>query len=329
MSQNAYPTTPVPDVTVTGSVGALNATLELNCQGLSSAGIEISGTFLGTITFQYTIDGTNWRQANMYPIENGPLTTVLPGTGAPQNYEARLEIGEFAKARVIMTAYTSGSVTVVWLGSTRGGFVKANSYVSDWVTGQGLRVNPNWATDGQTMPLANGGGAAIVQSFNALFNGATYDQLRDSSKTGAADTAEQFMPVAEDSPNGVYATANKPLAVITYAPTAGQSFATVAANIKATPGNWKSFQASSRALTLVYFQLHDKATAPTAGNVPIFEFPINGAIAGTVTSRVVGADFFSQNGCFFVTGLSYGYSTTSGTYTAATAANHDTSYTYK
>jgi hypothetical protein len=68
-----------------------------------------------------------------------------------------------------------------------------------------------------------------------------------------------------------------------------------------------------------YFQLHNLATAPTAGLVPQLSIPVTG-----ISAAIFDEAFFGPIGMKFSVGCSYGWSTTSGTYTAATAADHDT-----
>lgn len=75
----------------------------------------------------------------------------------------------------------------------------------------------------------------------------------------------------------------------------------------------------NRNASLRYLQVSDSASPPTNGAVPAFQIPV-----GAQQAFVIGSDFFGPPpGMRFVNGLSWGYSTTSGTFTAATAADHD------
>ncbi|AKU96996.1 hypothetical protein AKJ09_03660 [Labilithrix luteola] len=72
--------------------------------------------------------------------------------------------------------------------------------------------------------------------------------------------------------------------------------------------------------TAYFLQIHDKATAPTAGGVPIWEvrLPANGD----------GAEDFGLAGLYFANGLGLAISTTAGTLTFAAATDAVAYVTY-
>ena len=73
--------------------------------------VRVSGTFVGTLTFGASIDGTNYDAAGMTPIAGGATVTTAtaPGAWVPvpsiKLYGARY-------FRLRMTAYTSGTAVV-------------------------------------------------------------------------------------------------------------------------------------------------------------------------------------------------------------------------
>lgn len=99
-----------PGVSATGSLAALNATVELVLNGAGGWAIDLRNTFTGTVTFQATIDGTNWVNAPVSPFGSGPnVATVTTATAAGAwvgNCVGAL------RARATMTAFTSGSAAV-------------------------------------------------------------------------------------------------------------------------------------------------------------------------------------------------------------------------
>jgi hypothetical protein len=97
-----------------------------------------------------------------------------------------------------------------------------------------------------------------------------------------------------------------------------RALATVSGNIKASSGALRSFKAINRNAAARYLQLFDSTSAPDSTNVPIDEFLIPAA-----SQIVIGTDFFTLQGAVFAVGVSFGFSTGSGTYTAATAGDHD------
>lgn len=97
--------------------------------------------------------------------------------------------------------------------------------------------------------------------------------------------------------------------------------ANVTKNIKAEPG-WrvKSCVLSNRNVAKRFFQLHDTATTPGASAVPVLSIPVAAS-----SDLLLDAAFFGALGLKFGNaGLAYAWSTTAGTYTAATGSEHDT-----
>lgn len=97
--------------------------------------------------------------------------------------------------------------------------------------------------------------------------------------------------------------------------------ATVTKNIKNVPGyRVRACILANRNATIRYFQLHDTATTPSAAAVPILSIPVPASSTLLVTKDLLG-EFGLK---FGTAGVAYAWSTTNGTYTAATAAEHDT-----
>lgn len=95
------------------------------------------------------------------------------------------------------------------------------------------------------------------------------------------------------------------------------------ANIKATPGSVFSAFISNANAAVRFFQLHNKASAPAAADVPLMSFPIPAGSANAPTCIAFGTDFFTDRGMAFGTGIGWAISTTYGTFTdAATATDH-------
>lgn len=76
---------------------------------------QITGTFVGTVTFQSTIDGTNWIATRALNMNSGVTATTGTIEGLFQMGVAGLGI-----VRANVTAYTSGNITVWIRGTDRG-----------------------------------------------------------------------------------------------------------------------------------------------------------------------------------------------------------------
>jgi hypothetical protein len=94
-----------------GNLTALNSQVVLDVEGQGVCVIDIRGTFVGTITFQSSVDNINWVTTNAIPLGsagNASATSTVTTTGAwlmPASGSTRI--------KAIMTLYTSGSATVV------------------------------------------------------------------------------------------------------------------------------------------------------------------------------------------------------------------------
>lgn len=93
-------------------------------------------------------------------------------------------------------------------------------------------------------------------------------------------------------------------------------------SVKASAGRLKSIRATNANAAVRYLQIHNKASAPAGGDVPLAVYPIPAGTAASPAAIELGKDFFLDNGLVLSTGIAVGISTTAATYTAATAAEH-------
>lgn len=98
-----------PDRSGSGSMGALDATVAANTTGLATVNFNITGTWVGTVRAEGTLDG-------------GATWLLLVSVGSGQSIFAtsttndifKVQCGGYSQVRMRMSAYTSGSATVVW-----------------------------------------------------------------------------------------------------------------------------------------------------------------------------------------------------------------------
>lgn len=74
--------------------------------GLETVAIQLSGTFTATVTFEATVDGTNWIALRVTPIATGTVATTATAAGI---FQADVKGLKAVRARV--SAYTNGNVT--------------------------------------------------------------------------------------------------------------------------------------------------------------------------------------------------------------------------
>jgi len=82
---------------------------------LSIVTLQTSGTFVGTVTYEATNDGTNFSTLTCYTI--GGSSGVTTATAAAL---VRCNVQGLAGIRARVSAYTSGAITVVASGTSAG-----------------------------------------------------------------------------------------------------------------------------------------------------------------------------------------------------------------
>ena len=128
--QSTLPIT-ATDTISSGTLGALSQTVVLSTVGQSSASVKITGTWVGTIIFEGSTNGTTWDSINAVAASTSqpqPTTTV--------NGLYRLTPGGLMQIRVIMSAYTSGTATI----SMRASLASAGTFFN--------QIAPTKITDG-------------------------------------------------------------------------------------------------------------------------------------------------------------------------------------
>jgi hypothetical protein len=83
-------------------------TLPVVCTGQSFVGFGVSNTFVGTVQFEGSNDGLTWFPLSLTPFASG---TAVSSTTATGNWFA--PVTNLAQVRARLSAYTSGSVTVI------------------------------------------------------------------------------------------------------------------------------------------------------------------------------------------------------------------------
>jgi hypothetical protein len=119
---------PIPmfqDYTGTGSISALNQFTLLQVNGISSIIINIIGTWVGTLTFQYTVDGITWLSAT------GQITTGTFVSTTAANGTFRFSAGSYRQFRVVATAWTSGQATIYYNASAGINLITSQSIITD------------------------------------------------------------------------------------------------------------------------------------------------------------------------------------------------------
>lgn len=80
--------------------------------GYSAIGAQVTGTFVGTVTWEVTVDGSTWVGILLAPPSTGTgaLTATAPGVFTAS-------VAGLTQFRARVSAYTSGAITVTALAT--------------------------------------------------------------------------------------------------------------------------------------------------------------------------------------------------------------------
>lgn len=105
----------IQPASASGSLDTVDETATLNLLGFPGAAIQISGTWVGTVTFEVSIDGTTYAAANFTPPNSTTAATSATGNGI---WAGSVVGYKYLRAR--FSTATSGTA-VVSLRATLGG----------------------------------------------------------------------------------------------------------------------------------------------------------------------------------------------------------------
>jgi hypothetical protein len=181
-----------PDTSAAISITA-NATSSGSITGLTGSGvamIQLTGTFTATVQVQLTTDGTNWVNiTGSNSITNAVTGAYLASGNLTAVGMYMVDVSGSTGVRVITTAYTSGTVT----GTNR---VVPGVGGSTAISGIPLVAQSGTWTVGVTgYPTAAASADALanptvtqIGSAGLVFNGTTWDRIREATADGAAAT---------------------------------------------------------------------------------------------------------------------------------------------
>jgi len=133
--------TPFVNREATGSLVALNQAVTVDTQGCGNVGVQITGTFVGTVVFEGTVDGTNWGAFTLYQIGSLPL----PVQSASTPVIGRFVCAGMKQMRVRCSAFTSGAI-VVTLDASAGSTVTRSAIIQSIAASVGNSSTANLAS---------------------------------------------------------------------------------------------------------------------------------------------------------------------------------------
>lgn len=314
--------------------------------GYSYAGAGPALTLTADL-YLYDEESAVWYQVNATPVQLLPGKLGTFDLVSPSAPKPATSSGGGVDACIVVTA-AGGDPNGIYTFALAADLAAAGASVAAASGGGGgggggvaaaladADANPTTTRQGANNLVFNGttwdrlrGWAAGLASKTATFTGflvnvpfARYVAARPVLATGEAAHAmantrgdlaieEQFIPLAEDNTNGVYWEHAAPIAAATNALLWDDTVALAASkSVKATPGRLYAIHGSNRDAAERFIQIFDKASAPSAADVPVMTIPVPAA-----TSFSWSQPF----GRVFTLGISWGISTTLNTFTSAGA----------
>lgn len=95
------------DATVTANVAGADQATTLNLNGFGTAAVQVTGTWTATLTFEATVDGTNWFTINVFKVSDFSAVTTTAANG-----QWMTGVAGYRSVQVRASAYTSGTAVV-------------------------------------------------------------------------------------------------------------------------------------------------------------------------------------------------------------------------
>jgi len=95
---------------------AADEAARLDVRGYGAVGIQLTGTWVGTVTFEATIDGVTWVALNMVPSNSATAASTSTANGA-----WTANVAGYTTVRARFSTATSGTVQVYLQGTVSAG----------------------------------------------------------------------------------------------------------------------------------------------------------------------------------------------------------------
>lgn len=95
--------------TLQNAAAATGVGVAVDMKGQSRLTVHVTGTFVGTVSFEGTIDDANWFAVGLKTAADGAAVTSATAAGA---FKLPADGPELSQFRANVTAYTSGAITV-------------------------------------------------------------------------------------------------------------------------------------------------------------------------------------------------------------------------
>jgi hypothetical protein len=282
----------VPDLSGTGTIAALNGSVALSTQGRSNVAVNVTGTWVATLTIQATVDGTTWFAVDGLINSTGIDTTTLTS-----NNQVLINCGGYSQIRLTATSYTSGTASIAYdagiganivnvynpTASALNAQVVGNVASGSADSGNGVKVSAVAVTNIAGLPSVSSGNRVDNQ---ADLNGRLYvtNAPQDGAKTTYSATATGLVPGS--TPTDIFTitgSSTKTIRVTDIKITATQATVAAIIDILLVKRSAANSGGTSTAATAVS---HDSSSA--AATATVLAYTANptslGAAVGTIRS---------------------------------------------
>ena len=170
-----------PSLSGRSSLAALNTAVTVPLTGIGALSFSVTGTWVGTLSPQYSLDGLAWTA-------DTPLNNVTGGLVATTTVNGAFTsaVASYKFYRIIATAWTSGTASIVYNGSASSNFVVSQSLITD-----GLGAGPVAVKAASTPAVAADPSLVVALSPSSPLPGLAPTTLwvTATAATGAAATA--------------------------------------------------------------------------------------------------------------------------------------------
>jgi len=187
----AFSPTDFVDVTASISIAA-NATSSGACTSLGGAAtftVQLTGTFVGTVQMQVTRDGSTWvNLTGSNQVQNAGTGAYMASGNMTAVGVYQCDVTGFAAARVITTAYTSGTVAGLAAISQTPALIAIEGVPAVTTTGTTTATVTGYPTAAASADAYANPTITQIGADGMLFNGTSWDRNRNNVNTTTGDT---------------------------------------------------------------------------------------------------------------------------------------------
>lgn len=176
-------------LTATGTITAISQSVTLDVQGYGAVAIQVKGTWVATLGFDGTVDGTNWQNLQAVPSGSGSPVTTTASNGI-----WLVECGGLNQIRVFADAFTSGTATVNLQANVAG----AKGATDIAVTSLPANASVNVAQVAGTATSVNAGNADVGTQRVVLATDQSVVSIDDNAGSITVDGTVTADPSASD-----------------------------------------------------------------------------------------------------------------------------------